>query len=129
MIGERMIRSGFFRPLARIAVRDLRGSFGRSLLITATLAIAVASITGVRSAANAARDALDSDSRAWLAGDIGVDTLEPVSQNQIDELNRVGVPWTLVTLASTMASSDQSADPGFISVKGVDTGFFLFTGS
>ena len=79
-----MIRPAFFRPAARIAIRDLRGSLARSGLIAATLAIAVASIAGVHSAANAARDALDGDSRAWLAGDIGVDTIEPVNQHQVD---------------------------------------------
>ena len=124
-----MIRPGFFRAAARIAIRDLRGSLARSGLIAATLAIAVASISGVHSAANAARDALDGDSRAWLAGDIGVDTLEPVNRYQVDELNRTGIDWTWVTLASTMASSDQSADPGFISVKAVDTAVYPFYGA
>jgi putative ABC transport system permease protein len=93
------------------------------------MAIAVASIAGVHSAANAARDALDGDSRAWLAGDIGVDTIEPVDRDQIDQLNRIGAPWSLVTLASTMASSDQSPDPGFISVKAVDTSLYPFYGT
>ena len=124
-----MIRPGFFRPAARIAVRDLRASLARSALIVATLAIAMASIAGVRSAANVARDALDGDSRAWLAGDVGVDTIEAVNQYQKDELNRSGIDWTLVTMASTMASSDQSPDPGFISVKGVDTAVYPFYGT
>src|ERR1700685_2491987 len=124
-----MIRPGFFRPAARIAVRDVRASLARSALIVTTLAIAVARIAGVRSAANVARDALDGDSRAWLAGDVGVDTIEAVDQHQKDELNRSGIDWTLVTMGSTLASSDQSPDPGFISVKGVDTAVYPFYGT
>jgi putative ABC transport system permease protein len=123
-----MIRSSFVRTTARIAARDLRGSLARSALITITLVIAVASIAGVRSAAGTSRDSLEGDSRAWLGGDVGVDTIEPVSPNQTDELTGAALDWTLVTLASTMASSEESADPGFISVKAIDPAVYPFYG-
>jgi putative ABC transport system permease protein len=121
----------FWRIAERLAWRDLRRSPLRSAFIMLTMALSVASICGVRSAANVARKALQSDSRAWLAGDLGVDTTEPVSDTQVDALDKlksIGIDWTLVTLASTMAASDQSPDPGFISVKAVDTAAYPFYG-
>lgn len=39
-----------------------------------------------------------------------------------------GIRWTLVTMASTMAASDQSPDPAFVSVKAVDPAEYPFYG-
>ena len=87
---------------------------------------------GVYGAAGAARKALAGDSRAWLAGDLGVDLREPLTQEQAEALKKfetLGVKWTLVSTAMTMAASDQSADPAFISVKAVDPRSYPFYGA
>jgi putative ABC transport system permease protein len=120
-----------WRTAARIAWRDLSGWPGRSLFIALSIALSVASISGVRGAASVARRTLEGDSRAWLAGDVGVDTLEPLDVNQAQALDGAktrGIRWTVVTMASTMASSDQAADPEFISVKAVDPDAYPFYG-
>jgi putative ABC transport system permease protein len=125
-----MIR--FWRIAVRLAWRDLLGWPGRSVFITLTMALSVASISGVRGAATVARRALQGDSRAWLAGDVGVDTTEPINETQaraLDAAKSRQISWTLVTMASTMAASDQSPDPAFISVKAVDPAEYPFYGN
>ena len=117
---------------AKLAWRDLGTWRHRSAFITLTIALSIASISGVRGAAAVARKALQGDSRAWLAGDIGVDTLEPVYEEQaraLDALKLSGIRWTLVTMASAMAASDQAADPAFISIKAIDANAYPFYGA
>jgi putative ABC transport system permease protein len=102
------------------------------VFITLTMALSVASVSGVHGAATVARKALLGDSRAWLAGDAGVDTLEPVNEVQataLDAKAAAGIRWTLVTMASAMAASDQSPDPAFISVKAIDPAVYPFYGN
>ncbi len=92
----------------------------------------MASIAGVYGTANVAREALQGDSRAWLAGDIGVDLRDPIDQEQAAALNRLqahAVQWTVVTTALTMAVSDRSADAAFIGVKAVDPSLYPFYGA
>jgi putative ABC transport system permease protein len=92
----------------------------------------MASMAGVYGTAKVAREALQGDSRAWLAGDIGVDLREPIDQEQAGALNRLrthAVQWTVVTTALTMAASDQSADAAFIDVKVVDPSLYPFYGA
>jgi putative ABC transport system permease protein len=96
------------------------------------MALSVASISGVHGAATVARQALLGNSRAWLAGDAGVDTLEPLNEVQataLDAEEAAGIRWTLVTMASALAASDQSPDPGFISVKAIDPAVYPFYGT
>src|SRR5271163_3045670 len=94
-----MIRFRLWRMAARVAWRDLLGWPGRSAFLALTMAISVASISGVRGAAKVGRETLQGDSRAWLAGDVGVDTIEPVDETQADALDSArssGSRWTLV---------------------------------
>ncbi|MBZ5610166.1 MAG: FtsX-like permease family protein [Acidobacteriia bacterium] len=101
-------------------------------MIALAMAVSIAAITGVQGAADAARRALQGDSRAWLAADLCVDTREPILQEQADALDRMkrtGVDWTVMSTVLTTAASDQSADGGFIAVKAVDPSVFPFYGA
>jgi predicted lysophospholipase L1 biosynthesis ABC-type transport system permease subunit len=120
------------RTTARLAWRDLRNSGARSLFIVLALAISMASVGGVHGAAEVARKALQADSRAWLAGDLAIDTRETIDQLQalaLDGLKPRGIDWTVVTTSLTMASSDESADPGLIQVKVIDPASYPFYGA
>jgi putative ABC transport system permease protein len=132
MIGLRSMKAfPFWRTAARLAWRELRSARTRAAFITVTIAISIASISGVHGAASVARQALHGDSRAWLAGDVGVDMRDPISEEGIaalDAMKSSGIDWTLVSTALTMASSDQSSDPGLISVKAVDPAKYPFYG-
>ena len=124
--------STFWRTSARLAWRDLRGSRTRSAFIVAAMAISIASVTGVYSAASFARQHLGRDSRVWLAGDVAVDTSEPIGADQISALNvkrREGIEWTLITWTLTMARSDESPDPVLIAVKAIDPAVYPFYGA
>lgn len=95
------------------------------------IALSVAGISGVRGAADVAREALKIDSRDWIASDLCADTREPVSQDQIEALDRLkgdGFDWSLMTLAVTMGASDQSPDPALISVKAIDAARYPYYG-
>ena len=124
--------SSFWRTSARLAWRDLRGSRTRGLFIVAAMAISIASVTAVYSAAEFARQRLGRDSRVWLAGDVAVDTSEPIGDDQIAALDgkrREGIEWTMITWSLTMARSDQSPDPVFIAVKAIDPAVYPFYGA
>jgi putative ABC transport system permease protein len=121
----------FWRTASRIAWKDLRSSPIQSAWIVCVMAVSLAAIGGVHSAANVARAAIHTDSRAWLAGDIGIDLVYSIEREQIAALDRLqsqGIAWTVVTSAWTMASSDESPDPGVISVKAVDPALYPFYG-
>lgn len=120
------------RTTARLAWRDLRNSKTRSAFVVAALAVSIASVSGVRGAAEVGRQSLHADSRAWLAGDLAIDTREPISENQAAALDRVrpdGIDWTVVTTSLTMAGSDQSADPAMIQVKVINPAVYPYYGA
>ena len=95
------------------------------------MTVSIASIGGVRAVADAAREALQGDSRAWLGGDLCVDAAEPLSESQAAALDQRpgGLDWTLVTTSFTMAASDGVADPSMIFVKAVDPRRYPFYGA
>jgi len=122
----------FWRTAVKLAWRDLRYSPARSAMIAIAMVVSIAGIGGVDGAANAARQALRGDSRAWLGGDIGLDTRDPVDLDQTAALDRasdLGIRWTAVSTALTMASSDAAADPAFIALKAVDPASYPFYGA
>lgn len=133
MIGVRiMMGHRFWRTAARIARRDLRASRGQSAFIIAAMAVSIAGVGGVHSAARAGREFLQRDARAWLAGDVCVDTGEPIGDDQVAALDRLranGTEWTMVTWVITMAASDQSPDAGYIAVKAIDPAVYPFRGA
>jgi putative ABC transport system permease protein len=101
-------------------------------MIALAMVVSIAGIAGVDGAANAARRALHGDSRAWLAGDIGVDTRDALDVDQVAALDRaksLGIDWTPVSTALTMASSDASPDPVFIALKAADPASYPFYGA
>jgi putative ABC transport system permease protein len=96
------------------------------------MVVSIAGIGGVDGAANSARRALRGDSRAWLAGDIGIDTRDLVDLDQaaaLDRASQSGIRWTAVSTALTMASSEAAADPAFIALKAVDPASYPFYGA
>jgi putative ABC transport system permease protein len=126
MIGKLM------RAIWSIAWRDLRASASKTIYIVAAIALSAASISGVRSAESSAREALENSSREWLAADVAVHIKDPMTAEQqevLDQLHATGVEWTVATSTLSMASSDQSPDPGFIGVKAVDPREYPFYGS
>src|ERR1700679_1488498 len=97
--------------LLKLAWRDLRLSRARCVFIVAAMAVGMASMGGVRSAAGIARNALQRESRAWLGGDLAVTTGNSLDPEQLEALGRMretGIEWTLLATAVTMASSDES---------------------
>lgn len=131
MIVIRMAWS-FWRIPVRLAWRDLRGSRLRAAFIVCAMAISIATVAGVYGAAAVARKSLGRDSRVWLAGDLAVDTTEPISDDQIAALNQIrreGIDWTIVTSTLTVGASHQSPDPVLIEVKAVDPAVYPFYGA
>jgi|GEM_PF-6451197 len=122
----------FWRIAARIAWRDLRNSRLRCLFLVAAIAVSLGGVGAVHSAAKIARNALELDSRAWLAGDLCIDMREPIGASQIEALDALGprgIRWTVMTTTLTMASSDQAADSGLIQVKAVDPQAYPYYGA
>lgn len=112
-----------WRSAARLAWRDLRGSPARAVMLVIAMAVSIASASAVYEGASIARQWLGRDSRVWLAGDVAVDTDEPISDAQISALDRMkssGIDWTMITWTMTMAASGQAPNPVFIGVKAVD---------
>jgi len=125
------VRMSFWRTPARIAWRDLCASRGQALFLLVAMALSIAGAGGVHSAARIARRMLEGDSRAWLTGDVSVDTGEPVGDDHVAALEawkRPGSDWTLVTWTMTMAASDQAPDAAYISVKAVEPAKYPFHG-
>ena len=123
---------GYWHAAAAFAWRDLQWSRARTVFLVGAMAVSVASIDGVRSAANVTRSALQRESRAWLAGDLGVETGEALDEEQVDALNRMrsrGIDWTVVTTALTMGASDQSPGASLLAVKAVDPARYPFYGA
>lgn len=127
-----MAAMGYGRAAARYAWRDMQLSRARPAFLLAAMAVSVASIGGVRSAANVARSALDRQSRSWLGGDLAVTTGDPLEPEQIQALDRLrakGIEWTLVTTSLTMGASSQSPDPSVIAIKAVDPAHYPLYGA
>lgn len=101
------------------------------MLVILAIAVSIAGVGGVHGAATLARETLSGDSRAWLAGDIGIDTRDTVNASQqagLDRLGRADIEWTVITTTVTMASSTTSPDPGLINVKAIDPRKYPFYG-
>src|SRR5579863_8783113 len=122
----------YWRTLARLAWVELKSSRAKSLLIVITIAISIAGVGGVFSAASVAREAFQADTKTWLGGDLAVDLTDAVRDAQLAELDKrkpEGLDWTLVITTLTTASSDQSPDPVMAALKVVDPHRYPFYGS
>lgn len=120
------------RSICSVAWRDLRASGFSTLYIVAAIAVSAGVVSGVRGAETGARRALENSSREWLAADISVHCKDPITETQtaaLDRLRQRGIQWTVVTSAVSMVSSDESPDPGFITVKAADPRVYPFYGS
>ncbi len=131
MIGNRMRRS-WARTSARLAWRNLKGSGLRSAFILGAITVSVATVTAVSHSAAVVRQTLASDVKSWLAGDVAVDTNEPISDAQIaafDEMRRDGAAWTMATWVLTMASSSEAPEAIYVSLKAVDPNQYPYYGA
>ncbi len=127
-----MSQARFWRTTVRLAWRNLRYSRRRTGFIVTALAAGIATVAGVHGASEVGREALRGDSRAWLAGDLALDTRDPITRDQSAALDRArpgGTAWTLMTTSLTMARSGESADAGVIQVKAVDPRVYPFYGA
>ena len=127
-----MVHWHFWRTGVRLAWRDLRKSNIQAALIALPMALSIASMVGVRGAADIARQALQGGARATLAADLCVDTRQLINQEQVEVLNRMRqdrIEWTLMATALTMAASAQAADPGLVAVKAIDPSVYPFYGA
>jgi putative ABC transport system permease protein len=126
-----MTRFHWFATAIRFAWRDLRNSRTSTVFIIFTMVVSLAGVGGVESAAEITRGALHGNTKAWLAGDLAVDLREPISPRQasaLDDAAVSGIRWTVVSSGLTLAASDESPDPGLISVKAVDPAAYPFYG-
>jgi len=126
-----MIRFRFWRTAQKLAWRDLRSSRFKSALIVVSMAVSIASVSGVQSAAGVARAVLHQDSRAWLGADTSITTGDPIGEEQtaaLDHMRAEGISWTLVTWMLTMGASDEAPDSAFITLKAVDPAVYPFYG-
>ena len=123
LIGPTNIRT-MWRMAARIAWRDLRSSPGQWVFTVVTIAVSVASLSGVRSASLAMSAAISEGSRDWIAADASVNLDQwptPAQLAVIDQQSRdQKLSWTIVTSAMSTAASDTAPDPGSIQVTAVD---------
>jgi putative ABC transport system permease protein len=131
MPGPTFWRSAPIRLAGKLAWKDLSARRGRSALLLLALAVSISGVSGVRGAVSVGLEALHRGSRAPLGGDVCVDTGEVITEEQyagLDDLRKDGIQWTLVTLMLTMASSSESPDAAFVSVKAVDPDVYPFYG-
>ncbi len=127
-----MFPGSAWRTVARFARRDLYASRAKCGLLIVAIALSIACVAGVHSAATAARGALLLDSHVWLGGDTSVTTGDALDGNQIAALNRMrasGVDWTLMSWISTSAESDEAPDPALVTVQVVDPAAYPYYGS
>ncbi len=95
------------------------------------VAAGVASMTAALGLSGRMRDALRSDARQWIGGDVAVSIKEPPSLEEaarIQDLRSAGTQMTMVTETYAMAASSRAADPVAVYVKAVDTAAYPLYG-
>ena len=112
-------RLALFRPILRLALRDLRGGLAGLRILLACVALGVAAIVGVNSLARSLDDGLSRDGRAILGGDASFSLIH----RQLSEPERafLAARGTLSSVATmrAMARADDG-DAALIEVKAVE---------
>jgi putative ABC transport system permease protein len=117
---------------ARIALRELRASFGKFLFVILSVAIGVAALTGVRGLSEAFSRTLNSQARSIMAADLSARLfrqLTPKEVQQLDSLRTQGLERTDATELVSMASSANDPVPLLVSLKAVDPAAYPFYGT
>src|SRR5208282_3314257 len=106
-------------PMARFALRDLRGGLAGLRIFLVCIALGVAAIVGVESLAKALDDGLGAQGRVILGGDASFSLIHrPLSPQEQAFLERYGALSTIATMRA-MARTD-SGDAALAEVKAVE---------
>jgi putative ABC transport system permease protein len=112
-------RFALFRPILRLALRDLRGGLAGLRILLACVALGVATIVGVNSLARSLDDGLSRDGRAILGGDASFSLIH----RQLSEPERafLAARGTLSSVATMRAMARvDDGDAALIEVKAVE---------
>ena len=116
---------------ARIAWRELRASRAKFVFVLLSVAIGVASLTGVRGFSQSFQKALLGDARGIMAADLSARMFRlatPKEDQQLDALATKGVERTSVTETVSMASVQGDPVPLLVSLKAVDPAVYPYYG-
>jgi putative ABC transport system permease protein len=117
---------------ARIAWRELRASRAKFVFVLLSVAIGVASLTGVRGFSQSFQKALLGDARSLMAADLSARMFRiatPKEDQELDALTSKGVQRTDVTETISMASVHGDPVPLLVSLKAVDPAAYPFYGN
>jgi putative ABC transport system permease protein len=117
---------------ARIAWRELRASRAKFVFVLLSVAIGVASLTGVRGFSQSFQKALLGDARGIMAADLSARMFRlatPKEDQELDALASKGVERTEVTETVSMASVHGDPVPLLVSLKAVDPAAYPFYGT
>jgi putative ABC transport system permease protein len=117
---------------ARIAWRELRHSRAKFVFVLLSVAIGVASLTGVRGFSQSFQKALLGDARALMAADLSARMFRiatPKEDQELGALASKGVQRTDVTETVSMASVQGDPVPLLVSLKAVDPTAYPFYGT
>ncbi|MFT4111993.1 ABC transporter permease [Silvibacterium sp.] len=117
---------------ARIAWRELRASRAKFLFVLLSVAVGVASLTGVRGFSQSFQKALLGDARSIMAADLSARMFRLPTQRESQELDALaskGVERTEVTETVSMASVHGDPVPLLVSLKAVDPNEYPFYGT
>jgi putative ABC transport system permease protein len=117
---------------ARIAWRELRASRAKFFFVLLSVAIGVASLTGVRGFSQSFQKALLGDARSLMAADLSARMFRmatPKEDQELDALASKGVQRTDVTETVSMASVHGDPVPLLVSLKAVDPAAYPFYGT
>ena len=117
---------------SRIAWRELRASRAKFVFVLLSVAIGVASLTGVRGFSQSFQKALLGDARSLMAADLSARMFRlPTAkeEEELDALTSKGVQRTDVTETVSMASVHGDPVPLLVSLKGVDPAAYPFYGT
>ena len=117
---------------ARIAWRELRASRAKFVFVLLSVAIGVASLTGVRGFSQSFQKALLGDARGLMAADLSARMFRlptPKENQELDAVAAKGVQRTDVTETVSMASVKGDPVPLLVSLKAVDPAAYPFYGS
>jgi len=108
----------------RTVVRELRGSTGRAVFITAALAVGVAAVVAVAGLAGALESGLRREARQLLAADLSVNSGRPLPDELDDMLDAwPGAQRSRVRELVTMAAAGQGGASRLVEVKAVEEGY------
>src|SRR6201996_7290519 len=117
---------------AKIAWREVHASRAKFLFVMISVAIGVASLTGVRGFSDSFQKTLLGEARTIMAADLSARMFRQQSADEEQQLNALasrGMQRTQVTEMVSMGSSPGDPVPLLVSLKAVDPGRYPFYGA